>query len=825
MKNSPFFRQKTGASIRPVHAFVLVAAWSAASMFLLSGGCGNPVADKRIAPRFAAPADTAVFVKDSVVVKAHPLNAGTGGMDFVWYLDGSKLPGRSKTDSACGLYFGIRDTGGHRLVVFAEGNNGLWSGPETSTVYVRLGRPVLHLSVRDTMVFPGETLAVFPKAFDTNGTIAGFSWRVDSGGPVLFGPQDTLRFVFSKPGSAHRIVVTAMDDDSLVSAPESLAVGILFDPPSVAISCAGSVAIHDTLMLHAARRDAFGTTVRWLWAKGLRAFTDTTLADSFGVVFNRSDSGLRHVYVKAVDTHGQESNVDSAAVVVRLMGPVVAITQDTMVFVNDTVTIAARGADTNGWVARYVWAFDSLFSDTTTVPFVRHAWPLADTGRVNLVRVKAIDNDSIESRPDTMRVTLTYGFPYIGRPIPDTAMRWTDTITERCIANSTGGRIEKYLWNVGGAGWTDSSESDSIRITGKRHGLLTVVAGARDVSGIVAVDTFVINCTAVVCSVFVINPGQADTLYVPLCGLGKGKVRFMFLAQRADQVEDAFVYKVFTGTSPSSMSAQFSGTANATILSVLDTGTCFWKVLAVDSHNDSGWTAGSQVCRLQKRMCFVGHSIVTGLGGDAGRGGFRRSVIDSLRARAGYPHGIGCEGALTTGQLKPDDDDSCMARIGAMAFDIYDSLAMYPDVNADIWVFMNGVNDGYTRFPGFFYCQNTIDMMHSRNPNSEIYVINGLPLPHDTMDALYVIDSTDRKNLYTFNRALDSLAIQRCASWESQKQNGVWLVDAFSPLSLPDSSYNPAYFYDFVHPNQSGYELMAQRIQSTMKSANSAYFR
>src|SRR5271157_1987704 len=219
MKNSPLSLQITGSSVRPVHALVFFAAWFAACMFLLSGGCGNPIADKRVMPRFTAPADTAVFVKDSVVVKAHPLNAGAGGMEFVWYLDGSKLPGRSKTDSVCDLYFGIRDTGGHRLVVYAEGNNGLWSGPETSTVYVRLGRPVLYLAVRNTMIFPGETLAVFPKAFDTNGTIAGFSWRVDSSGPVLFGRQDTLRFLFSKPGSAHCIVVTAMDDDSLVSAP------------------------------------------------------------------------------------------------------------------------------------------------------------------------------------------------------------------------------------------------------------------------------------------------------------------------------------------------------------------------------------------------------------------------------------------------------------------------------------------------------------------------------------------------------------------------------------------------------------------------------
>jgi hypothetical protein len=826
MKDSQAAKEESTVQIPAVCGIVVLAASCTLAFFLLSAGCGNPVTDNRVKPRFAGPADTAVFVKDSVIVTAHPLNARSGNLDFVWYLDGIRLPSRSKTDSACRLYFGIRDTGMHRLVVFAEGNSGLWSGPETSAVFVRLGRPTLHLIARDSSVFPGAAFEVFPQAFDTNGTIAGFFVRIDSGAAVFDASPDTFHFFFPLAGRDHRIVITAMDDDSLVSNPESLWVTVLSNHPVVSISCAGLVAIHDTLMVHGLRRDTSVTTVRWLWAKGRKVFTDTTAADSFGITFNRSDSGLRYVYVKAVDGHGQESNVDSASVVVRLMGPVVGITHDTLAYVNDTVTISARGADPNGWVARYVWVFDSLFSDTTNAPVIRHAWRLGDTGRVRLVCVKAIDNDSIESRPDTMRVTLTYGHPYIASTIADTAMRWTDTITERCKAFSTGGKIEKYLWSVGGSGWTDSSATDSMRIRGKRHGLLTVIAGARDVDGLIARDTFVINCRAVACTAYVFDPRQDDTLHVPLYGLGKGNVRFMFLAQRADQAEDAFVYKVFTGPSPSQLSEQYSGTNNATILSVLDTGTCYWKVLAVDSHNDSGWTSGSQVCRLQKRVCFIGHSIVVGLEGDIVRGGFRRTVIDSLRGQAGYPSGIGCEGPLTSGLLKPGSDDSCMAQCERRAFDIYDTLFMYPDVNADLWIFMNGANDGYSRYPGWYYCQNTIDLMHSRNPHSEIYVINGLPLPPETGNTDTGVDLTTRKNLPVFNHLLDSSVTQRRNIWQTRGENGVWLVDAFAAMSNPaDSSCNPVYFNDIFHPNQVGYEFMAQLILNTMKSAKSAFFK
>jgi hypothetical protein len=747
-------------------------------------------------------------------------------MSFVWYLDSTRLPRSSNGDSACRLYFGLHDTGSHRLVVYAAGGNGVWSGPDTTRIGVRLGKPSLRFMISDTSVYFGDTLAIAAGAYDTNGRIIGLQWRIDPGDSTLATVGDTLRYAFCRSAGMYHILATAMDNDSLLSLPESVAVRVIADPPVISLSGKTSTAIHTPLMLHAARIDTFGTRVRWLWARGRPEFTDTTLADSCAIVYGRLETGMQVVYAKAVDCHGQESNIDSMKVFVGLAAPVVSISHDTVVDVGDTITIRAQGVDTNGWVERYAWAFDSLFTDTTTVGSVNHAWPARDTGRVNIVRVKAIDNDSLESVPDTMKVRLRWGNPVIMSRIPDTAMRWTDTIMVRCRAADTGGKIEKYLWSVGGGGWTDSATADSIRITGKGHGLLTVVAGARDADGRIALDTFVINCKAVPCSVAVLSPRAGDTLYVPHYGLGSGKARFAFLARRSDQAEDAFVYTLWLGSSAGALSKEYSGTSNSTVISTLDTGLCWWKILAVDSHNDSVWAAGAQVCRMQQRVCFVGHSIVVGMLGDAGRGGFRRSLVDTLRAQAGDPHAIGCEGAMVTGMLAPGQDDSCMAANGKQAFDIYDSLSLHPDVNADLWVFMNGVNDGYDRYPGWYYCVTSMDMMHSRNPKSEIYVINGLPLPHDTSDALYSVDSTTRQNLVTFNHLLDSSVTQRRQLWRTRGDNGVWLVDANTPLSNPsDSTYNQIYFSDFIHPNQLGYEYIARLILAAMRSAGSSLLK
>jgi lysophospholipase L1-like esterase len=218
---------------------------------------------------------------------------------------------------------------------------------------------------------------------------------------------------------------------------------------------------------------------------------------------------------------------------------------------------------------------------------------------------------------------------------------------------------------------------------------------------------------------------------------------------------------------------------------------------------------------------------VVGQQGLSGMGGFRRTVIDTLRGRSGYPLEIGCAGVIVSGLLSPSQDDSSMAQSGETAFDIYDSLSTHSSVNADLWIFMNGVNDGYSSFPGLYYCENTLDMMHLRNPKSEIYVINGLPLPRDTADALYTIDSTMRKNLLVFNRKLDSAVTARRTQWRARNENCVWLVNAFTALSSSagDTTYNTAYFSDFIHPNQAGYEVLAKLILSTMNSAGSAFLQ
>jgi hypothetical protein len=231
----------------------------------------------------------------------------------------------------------------------------------------------------------------------------------------------------------------------------------------------------------------------------------------------------------------------------------------------------------------------------------------------------------------------------------------------------------------------------------------------------------------------------------------------------------------------------------------------------------------------------MGHSIVTGFGCQNGTGGFRRMIIDTLRAKAGLGKRIGCEGPLTTPYLLPAGDDSCLAVGGKTCAAIYDSMHVYSSANADLWVYMNGVNEGYD-FPtndkyGIWanYTAVSIDSMHGRNPQSEIYVFSGLPFPKDTIaDFNHRVDSVFKKNLPVFNHMLDSVVTLRRQDWSARGQGGVWLVNVYDSLAkapVSDSVSNPLYFVDFLHPNQQGYDVMGRQLLRTMKAANSRFYK
>jgi PKD domain len=1013
MKNSDGTRTSSHHFVALARRFV--PALSISAFIWLAFTCSNPVDKLPLRPVLSIVADTTVSVKDSLVLVAHTGTGGGKATVYLWFLDGRILAAPVAADSICRLFFGIADTGGHVVVVRALGEGKSVSEADTAQVTVLLHPPVVHLVTRDTTVFAGDTVRFVAQGKDSNGTVIAYRWSI--GDTAVAATAGTLAFCFPPVAGTYRIRVTAMDDDSILSAPDSIHVNVVVDNPRIAAQHDTVVAVNDTIILRAARLDTFSSPVRWIWARNGVLFSDTTQGPLFAVRFGRAEAGTRTVLVKAVSSHRLQSNIDSVYIAVHLYAPTVSIVHDTSVFANTPVTLRAYGADTNGRVVKYAWAMDDVhFADTTLGDSIVHTWSRADTGSRIVVRVKAIDDDTIASnadsvhitvhlkplptvtmtpdtvvfindsfslaakampggtspvtafvwaldnrpfedtsaagrkalrfsradtgrhvvrvkaidrdtmaslaestvvqvrlgmpvvkamndtavfindtavvhatgsdtngvvvrylwsidkggytdttvpgvfvivwskqdtgrhtvrvkavdddtvlsRPDSFAVLVKLGMPVV-QALRDTAVLWGDTVMFVIRAIDTNGSIVQYLVNTSGVGaWTDSSSRDTFKLTSSIHADRKVVAAARDDDGLVAADTFTVRFLSRPCTLGVLGLKPQDTVLVHSTDPRPFAVPLSFSAARKDAAADTFTYSIWSGGSPSSLSKSPTGLDTTGMLSLADTGKWYWKVMAVDGHADTASTPVSLLSiKLEPRICFVGHSIVTGLDGTYGLGGFRRMVVDTLRAAAGPGRRFKCEGPITTQNLLPVADDSCCAVIGKTCAAIFDSMQDHSLTNADIWVYMNGVNEAY-EFPTYNrfwwrdnYSAATIDTMHGRNPAGEIYVLNALPFPKDTAgDFTYKCDSMFKANLPVFNRMLDSVITSRRQEWLSRGEGGVWLVDAFDSMAvLPDSVSNPVYFFDYLHPNQSGYDRLGKVVLGTMRAAKSAFLK
>lgn len=348
-----------------------------------------------------------------------------------------------------------------------------------------------------------------------------------------------------------------------------------------------------------------------------------------------------------------------------------------------------------------------------------------------------------------------------------------------------------------------------------------------------ATDTFTIRFTERPCSVIAHGLQLSDTAVVLPADSAATAVPLTFSARRVDGIADTFLFSLWAGNSPANLVEQYHGTDTACTLFVSGTGNRYWMVRAIDNHADTATTALFTLSvLLHRKICFAGHSVVTGAQSAPGTGGFRRMVIDTLRAANGAK-AITCAGPITTGNLLPASDDSCCAVSGKTCANIFDSLYVHPSTSADLWIYLCGVNEDYV-FPTFSWTVGwanftaiSLDTMHARNPHSEIYVLNSLPFPADTGGPFMPwIDSMFKANLPTFDRMLDSVVTDRRQKWTSRNETGVWLVDTYSALAaLPDSVQNPAYFADFLHPNQPGYNILAAQIFKAMRAAGSSFLK
>ncbi|HKJ93009.1 MAG TPA: PKD domain-containing protein, partial [Longimicrobiales bacterium] len=126
---------------------------------------------------------------------------------------------------------------------------------------------------------------------------------------------------------------------------------------------------------------------------------------------------------------------------------ITAPSQDTTVFVGDTVAFAGTGTDPDGTIASYAWVFgDAATAATATAS---HAYAAAGT---DTVLFTVTDDSGATSVPDTVVVTAVNNQPptaTITAPSQDTTVFVGDTVAFSGTGTDADGTVTGYAWAFG----------------------------------------------------------------------------------------------------------------------------------------------------------------------------------------------------------------------------------------------------------------------------------------------------------------------------------------------------------------------------------------
>jgi formylglycine-generating enzyme required for sulfatase activity len=425
--------------------------------------------------------DTTVNINDSLTIIATGKD-NQEVVNYTWAKDGIHYLDTTKT---CSVSVAFSDSGRKVVRVKTIDDDGVWSAPDSCMIIVRLDEPVVT-TMGDTTVNINDSLAITATASD-NGKVMKYIWARNGSTFVDTTIAALLKVAFADSGREN-VIIRAIDDDGLVSRPDTCVVRVTLDPPMVTAMLDTSVNIKDSMIITASATDN-GTVLKYAWTYNGSTFSDMTTAGSIKVVY--SDSGRKVVYVKALDDDSVWSATDSCVLTVTLGVPSVTVMRDTSINIRDSLTITAIGKD-NGDIVKYYWGRNGrVLSDTTTAGWLKVAY--SDSGRKNVI-VQAEDDDSLISRPDTCIVLVTLDPPIV-TVMQDTTANIKDSVTITATG-SDNGSVAKYLWARNGITFVDTTMLGALKVAFPDSGRKVVRVKAMDDDGILsAPDSCIVKVT------------------------------------------------------------------------------------------------------------------------------------------------------------------------------------------------------------------------------------------------------------------------------------------------------------------------------------------
>jgi lysophospholipase L1-like esterase len=744
-----------------------------------------------------------VVVRDTFSVSVDTTGAGSGVLRFCWQREDSWTVDTTIAPSYKTVWQ-FPDTGTMRIIVHAFDTTDRRRQSENDTISVKvkayIPRVVLNAA---RFSYVNDSVTVRASGTDSDGTIARYEWRLDAKTIFLATAPDSLLTLHWTVADTGRHVVYAVcyDNDGLRSMADSAVIQVIGSIPACTLVGDTSRSINDTATFTCTGTDGDGVITGYQWSigRGLAGW----FASPSGIVnkvWQLGDTGVQTVRVRVIDDDGYVSQAESLQVHVYAKPPMVTLKVLLIASAGDTATFTARASDGDGRIVRYDWSIgvdSGMVKFTGTDSIFRFVWSEADTGFRN-VSVSVEDNDSLFSLPAIYQVRVRSGRPVLA-PFADDTISSLDTLEVVRTLIDTTLRVMMYYWDTSGGAWDDSSASSKRLVYYTGINPVRLRCGVRDGKGNLFSDTVVIrfNRPPVIDAVSLVN---SDTLWMgendvpgtlPLrCGVSDpdGDSLTVTLVWRADTV---------AGNVPST-------------LKVDSVGVYPWSITVRDPKGHLARRSGTMVIGREHTVCFAGHSIIAGVGGDGIGGGFRAGVLAGLRDSLGRLERVRTVGPLVSGLMTgAPKSDSCLAISGATAREMQLLLDnAYQKLTADIWVLMLGVNGGFSSTE----MQSTaamINRMFTRNPKARLYTLLSPPFSG--------ISLVQRR--YYNNNIRDTVSGDTVRSWAARgyaanviRSDSILAVDQYTAI---DSLFadDPA-----LHPNQLGYDILRKEILQVMWS-------
>lgn len=420
--------------------------------------------DVNIPPTVTAMNDTTVNLNDSIYLHAQAYDEENSELLFIWLIDYLYV-NDTTADSILKVSFPVR--GQYTILVKVLDDKGAESETDTFNVTVFGFNPEVTITSNDSIFSVNDTAYFFMHASDSDGIITHYLY---SSNDVDFDTtlDSTFKIICSIDNSGIKTIsAKVIDDDNLISETSLISILVNLNAPVIQAMDDITVAVNDTITLHVSATDSNGTVINILWSFDGVNF-DTTADSTYKKLWAVDDSGIKTVCVKAIDNDSVASNTDSVIVTVLLYAPRVRAMDDTIIAVNDSITLHATATDENGTVEKYIWAFLSAEAtfDTTTDSVYKAFWPVDDPG-IKTAGVKVLDDDGVVSDEDYIIITVKLYAPVVSAVnalgiINDTIIPVNDSLLVTISAVDSNGIIQKYYWDSGADGWDDSTANRTL---------------------------------------------------------------------------------------------------------------------------------------------------------------------------------------------------------------------------------------------------------------------------------------------------------------------------------------------------------------------------